>query len=403
MIDMGVSVIDVTREKRSSSEAYKGQLLLSEKTAAVCIPYSISSHRNRSNHIHHPRLIPPSKRVDMDTSVDTIETGVLPPGTVHLLQSSNDAGPNRDIILVPTPSRDPNDPLNWTRRQKMLQLFLVYFYTFCTGVAGTSTYSVLTDISRDTGITLAQLNLGTGFIFLLAGWFNLIFQPLALCFGRRHVYLVSLVGCVVISEWTAWISSFHSWAAARILFGVFVAPVEVLPEISIPDMFFAHERGSYIGGYIAVLNASNYIAPLIAGFMNLSSGWRWVQHWCAILLGLNLLVAFFFQRETLYMRGAFEVDGTPGGHAEAGPSDGPESSDKPEKRPEGEPLQQTVTTGTQGSTYEIPSVWDRLALFKPAGFTTKQILRTVYRPILILFQFPNITWAAFNIAFATVW
>lgn len=78
--------------------------------------------------------------------------------------------------------------------------------------------------------------------------------------------------------------------------------------MSVPDVFFAHERGTYIGGYILVLNASNYVAPLIAGFMNQSIGWRWVQHWCALLLALNLVLAIFFKRETLFDRGAFEVE-----------------------------------------------------------------------------------------------
>jgi MFS family permease len=74
-------------------------------------------------------------------------------------------------------------------------------------------------------------------------------------------------------EGSAWAESFGQWAACRILFGFFVAPVEVLPEISIPDIYFAHERGAYVGGYSMTLAGSNFIAPFIAGFMNDAIGW----------------------------------------------------------------------------------------------------------------------------------
>ena len=48
------------------------------------------------------------------------------PGTVHLvdlegvLNAKHASGPQRDIILVPAPSSDPDDPLNWSPRRKQL-------------------------------------------------------------------------------------------------------------------------------------------------------------------------------------------------------------------------------------------------------------------------------------------
>lgn len=48
------------------------------------------------------------------------------PGTVHLVDLDHNlrtrhAG-SGDIVLDPTPSNDPNDPLNWTPRRKLLSL-----------------------------------------------------------------------------------------------------------------------------------------------------------------------------------------------------------------------------------------------------------------------------------------
>lgn len=49
------------------------------------------------------------------------------PGTVLLVDleqtaATKHASGSRDIILVPTPSKDPNDPLNWSTRRKQLHL-----------------------------------------------------------------------------------------------------------------------------------------------------------------------------------------------------------------------------------------------------------------------------------------
>ena len=49
------------------------------------------------------------------------------PGTVHLVDLNHNiharhSRGNGDIILNPTPSNDPNDPLNWTPRRKLLSL-----------------------------------------------------------------------------------------------------------------------------------------------------------------------------------------------------------------------------------------------------------------------------------------
>ena len=48
------------------------------------------------------------------------------PGTVHLVDLDHSmrarhAG-DGDIVLDPAPSNDPNDPLNWTPRRKLMAL-----------------------------------------------------------------------------------------------------------------------------------------------------------------------------------------------------------------------------------------------------------------------------------------
>lgn len=97
------------------------------------------------------------------------------PGTVHLvdlegtMRAKHAKGGKRDIVLVPTPSSDPDDPLNWSPRRKIMSTVSMCVYTLMVGIASAAIYSVLVPISDATGLTLGDLNSGTGYMFLFFG------------------------------------------------------------------------------------------------------------------------------------------------------------------------------------------------------------------------------------------
>ncbi len=48
------------------------------------------------------------------------------PGTVHLvdiegtLRAKHASGDRKDVVLIPAPSGDPDDPLNWSPKRKLM-------------------------------------------------------------------------------------------------------------------------------------------------------------------------------------------------------------------------------------------------------------------------------------------
>ena len=111
------------------------------------------------------------------------------PGNVHLVDiEKNKNKEDGKIVLVPTPSDDPDDPLNWELKRKLLALSCCLVYTLGVGVPSAAIYSVLNDVSLKTGISLSQLNNATGYLFLFYGIGCFAFQPLALQYGKRPVY-----------------------------------------------------------------------------------------------------------------------------------------------------------------------------------------------------------------------
>ncbi|KAK9364781.1 major facilitator superfamily domain-containing protein [Lipomyces kononenkoae] len=236
-----------------------------------------------------------------------IETTAIP-GTITLVDPEHtlstrhlDKG-DKDIVLVPSPSSDANDPLNWSPRRKLLSTVCVSSYTLFVGIASSVVYSVLVPLSEETGISVATLNQGTGYLLTKVRWGLLFWQPIALQYGKRPVYLISVLGVLAMTIWGPYGLTQSQWIARNIIFGLFCAPIEALPEISVTDVYFTHERGLYMSIYSLFLAGSNFFAPVICGFIAQFQGWRWVFYYPSMFLGGCFIFLFLFMEETNYER-----------------------------------------------------------------------------------------------------
>ncbi|KAM0162832.1 hypothetical protein ACHAQE_001616 [Botrytis cinerea] len=347
---------------------------------------------------------------------DELDTRAVP-GTIHLVDLEGvmrgqhaSASQLQDVVLVPSPSSDPDDPLNWTPKRKMLSTACMSMYTLMVGIASAAVYSVLEPISEDTGLTVDQLNAGTGYMFLFFGWGTLIAQPIALQYGKRPVYLFSMLATLGTMLWVPYATSNSAWIGSKILQGAVGAPVESLCEISITDIYFAHERGSYMGLYAFMLAGSNFLAPILAGFINDGQGWRWVMYWCAIFLAIGFVFCFFLMEETNYDRAPLEKttsgDNTPG---VATPKEGvlqEKSSASSEPRDPEKGTSVDVSRAANQNT-ELGAVH-----YKPKTYVQKlslkdkkrdfRLFRMMIRP-LIFMSLPSIAYAGFSYGSNLIW
>ncbi|KAL4953953.1 major facilitator superfamily domain-containing protein [Aspergillus filifer] len=243
------------------------------------------------------------------------------PGTVKLIDMQGllnvkHGHGKREIILVPQPTDDLDDPLRWTQSRKMTSVISAMTWCFFIGfmISGLSPAYIL--IESHTGISVADLSTGNGILYLFMGWGTMITQSLALKYGRRPV----LVGCMVLvtamTVWTAFVRSRGEFFANRILLGIFASPQETLIEIIIGDVFFTHDRGFYMGAYTWSLFCGAFFSPVASGYIAQAMGWQWIQYILAFVgAGVTVLTFFFFE-ETMFFRdhssaSAETLDGIP--------------------------------------------------------------------------------------------
>ncbi|OAL36849.1 hypothetical protein AYO20_03905 [Fonsecaea nubica] len=326
------------------------------------------------------------------------------PGTIHLVdtEAAEHTG-KKDIVLNPRPSSDPEDPLNWSKKRKLWAITMAYVYIMGIGMSTTVQYSILTNIGEATGISIADINTGTGLQFLFAGWGCLIWQPLALAYGRRGVYILSSLLAIGPMVWTVYTTSTSVWWAHRSLLGLIIAPVESLGEISVSDLFFAHERGNYMGIYTLLVFGSNALAPFLAGFVTYSMGWEAAIWFGTIVLGVCTIIIYFGMEETMYFRKT--IEGIDEGAAEVTPEGVETLGEKTDAVSKSAPLQEPASPRAESFRLQPRTYWQKLQLFRldEGRPSVKQMFIMMVRPLWMFFYFPNVNWAGFLYGASLCW
>ncbi|KAH7137413.1 major facilitator superfamily domain-containing protein [Dactylonectria estremocensis] len=244
----------------------------------------------QSRHLEH---VPGTVILEADPELDNITTAF-----------KHGEGKFANVILVPQPSTDPNDPLNYSATKKMAVLSICCFggilFAATTGPLLNAALALLV-VEFEVSFTQVTKYV-TGYQLLVVGITGPVVSACSRKWGRRPVFLVSsifgLIGSVVGSVTT----SINGLLAARIIQGFSTSAYESVILTIIGDMFFVHQRGfaaSLVQFFIGTLtNLCTMIAGVIATHLN----WRYCFYLMAMCSGLQLILLFLFVPETSFIR-----------------------------------------------------------------------------------------------------
>ncbi|KAH8706980.1 major facilitator superfamily domain-containing protein [Phaeosphaeriaceae sp. PMI808] len=222
---------------------------------------------------------------------------LLVPGT----EIMNDDGTAKKT-LVPQPSSDPQDPLNWSTPWKLMVMASQWIFTWISVTGALSIAPMFPLLGKEFHLNNNQLSMLTGITVITLGFANFIIVPLSNIFGRRAISLVFSILIMLTCIWQALATSHRSLLAARAMNGLVCATSESIPVQMIADVFFLHERGLWTGVYFTGYFLGAFLGPVMAGNIGGHHGWKsffWLE--TALSAFAIVLIAITFP-ETKYQR-----------------------------------------------------------------------------------------------------
>lgn len=148
--------------------------------------------------------------------------------------------------LIPTPSDDAHDPLNWPQLKKNLVLVVVAYTALLPDYGSATGAITLLPQAQQWHMSEDEVNHSqVGNVFML-GAGGLATVVLSAYFGRLPVLFYFVALALATAAWCAAATSFDSFMAARILNGFFSTVAQGGGLMFIQDMFFFHERARKI-------------------------------------------------------------------------------------------------------------------------------------------------------------
>ncbi|KIE02289.1 major facilitator superfamily transporter, partial [Metarhizium majus ARSEF 297] len=208
------------------------------------------------------------------------------------------------VELVPQPSDDPDDPLNWPRWRKDLNLFSLLVMVGLIG--GMKTVFITTAGSLATHYRVSNMAIGalTAGPLMVSTLTSLVGSIVAKLYGKRPVYLTSTLFLFFGTIWNMTAGdNYGSCLGARVFQGLGWGSFETLVMGSIQDTYFEHERNLPVSIYNLLTITTTWGAPLLGGLASsnangFTSQFRIIN--CFYFLALPLLA--FGAPETVFDR-----------------------------------------------------------------------------------------------------
>ncbi|KAF4470718.1 monophenol monooxygenase [Fusarium albosuccineum] len=206
-------------------------------------------------------------------------------------------------VLLPQPTDDPGDPLNWSSYRKHLVLFTIAWAAMCADFTGASGSSVIFDQAGEWHISPNKANQPNAINVLFNGIGGLLWVPLSSIWGRAPVLFWTTVVGLAVNIGTAVAPNYDTYFAMRVLSGLFLTSGQTIAIALLRDIFFYHERARKIGLWAALYIASPYLGPCLGNFVIYeTSHWPDVDWMGVGVIGAQLILVLACIDETWYNR-----------------------------------------------------------------------------------------------------
>ncbi|KAH8811011.1 putative MFS transporter [Xylogone sp. PMI_703] len=205
--------------------------------------------------------------------------------------------------LVPTPTTDKYDPLNWTLFHKSICIFIVIYSYFMLTYFTTAPIPSFAFLQEQLNINYSQVSWSFAIPCLGLAVGPLLAGALADTYGRRPILIISTAVAVVATGCTSLKNiKFSGYMAARLFQGLGAGPSANIGLVIINDISWEHERGLRVGMWTIAANCGTVLGGVFGGL--LADAEEWVAYHVTILFAILLVLQCLLLPETLYPRAA---------------------------------------------------------------------------------------------------
>ncbi|KAF4629069.1 hypothetical protein G7Y89_g9084 [Cudoniella acicularis] len=153
------------------------------------------------------------------------------PGTEILLENAT----SDKILLIPEPTDNPDDPLNWSPTWKAIVIINQAIFVFVSILTPLAIAPLTPIFMQEFQKTLPQVNMLFGAAAMALGYANFVIVPFSNLFGRRPTIIICGLICVLANIWQALVTSYPSFLGARVISGLGAAANESIMPMVVSD------------------------------------------------------------------------------------------------------------------------------------------------------------------------
>jgi MFS family permease len=210
---------------------------------------------------------------------------------------------DKQFVLWPQPTDDPEDPQNWSNRQKTIQLIIITLAAivpdFDSGIGIAGIFKLAEQFETDPG---RINNMTSNWSIFLLGWGGIFAVMLMRRLGRLPVLFWSqvlalgfLIGCTFAKD-------IGTFTAMRCLTAFFGTAPQVTGLYIVTDIYPFHLQARKLNIWTMGFIGAPFISPFLFGFLVAKQSWRWAYGLGCIYGAIVVVVIALFGRETLYDR-----------------------------------------------------------------------------------------------------
>nr|XP_018265035.1 multiple drug resistance protein [Kwoniella dejecticola CBS 10117]OBR87193.1 multiple drug resistance protein [Kwoniella dejecticola CBS 10117] len=208
------------------------------------------------------------------------------------------SGTDEDPFIIDWLPNDAEDPQNWSATYKWTCIAVVSWLTLAVALSSSAYTGGASDIVAEFGASLELVIAGVSLFVVGFAFGPLFWAPFSEVFGRRLSYIVSYTFLTIWSGAAAGSPNMASLLVFRFLAGLFGSSPLANAGGTISDVLDANQRGLGMALFAAAPFLGPSLGPITGGFLGLTSGWRWVEGYLTIFVGVMLILVAIFGAET---------------------------------------------------------------------------------------------------------